>query len=77
VVVSHITVQLGDQVDGFPDTVNVRDQGDQNIVFDHVSGFWSIDENRSMNEPRNVTRFKCLIAEALQSTGHEDGPGSA
>ena len=76
VVVSHITVQLGDEVKGFPDCVNISDKGNQNIVFNHVSVFWSKDENLSMNGPKNVTLYKCLIAEALQYCGHEDGEHS-
>lgn len=76
VVVSHITVQLGDEVEGFPDCVNLSDQGDRNIVFNHVSVYWSKDENLSMNQPINVTLYKCLITEALQYSGHSDGEHS-
>jgi len=76
VVVSHITVQLGDEVEGFPDCVNVSDKGDKNIVLNHVSVYWSKDENLSMNAPQDVTLYKCLIAEALQYCGHPDGEHS-
>jgi hypothetical protein len=69
IVVSHLAVQLGDGVDGWPDASNIRGS---NVVFDHVSVFWGMDETLSIHGVNNVTLFKCLIAEGLQFTGHED-----
>jgi hypothetical protein len=73
IVVSHIAIQLGDGVSGYPDTSNIR--GD-NVVFDHVSAWWGMDETLSIHGVKDVTLFKCIIAEGLQFTGHEDGEHS-
>jgi hypothetical protein len=73
IVVSHIAVQLGDGVSGYPDASNIR--GDR-IIFDHVSVFWGMDETLSIHGTSDVTLYKCLIAEGLQFTGHEDGEHS-
>ncbi|MBN2697662.1 MAG: T9SS type A sorting domain-containing protein [Bacteroidales bacterium] len=72
-VVSHITIMLGDNTTGEKDVANIR--GD-NVVFDHVTAAWSIDENLSIHGVDNVTLYKCIIAEALQYAGHTDGEHS-
>jgi pectate lyase/predicted neuraminidase/lysophospholipase L1-like esterase len=73
IVVSHIAIQLGTDVGGYPDSSNIT--GD-NVVFDHVSVYWGKDETLSIHGVNNVTLYKCLIAESLQFCGHEDGEHS-
>lgn len=72
-VISHITILLGDDTDREKDVANIR--GD-NVVFDHVTVSWSIDENLSIHGVDNVTLYKCIIAEGLQYAGHIDGEHS-
>ena len=72
-VVSHITILLGDDTNGEKDVANIR--GD-NVVFDHVTVAWSIDEVLSIHGVHNVTLYKCIIAEGLQYAGHGDGEHS-
>ncbi|MFC0877530.1 T9SS type A sorting domain-containing protein [Saccharicrinis sp. FJH2] len=68
-VVSHITIMLGDNTTGQKDAANIRGN---NVVFDHVTATWSIDEVLSIHGVDNVTLYKCIIAEALQYAGHAD-----
>jgi len=72
-VVSHITILLGDDTEGEKDVANIR--GD-NVVFDHVTASWSIDEVLSIHGVDNVTLYKCIVAEGLQYAGHVDGEHS-
>ena len=55
----------------------------KNILFDHCSVAWSIDENLSVSGPRvkngtaaRVTLRNCLIAEGLDNSTHSKGPHS-
>ena len=68
-VVSHITILFGDETSGDKDTSNIK--GD-NIVFDHVTTGWAIDEVLSLHGVNNVTLYKCIIAEGLQYNRHGD-----
>lgn len=72
-VISHITILFGDDTTGEKDVANIR--GD-NVVFDHVTVSWSIDENLSIHGVNNVTLYKCIIAEGLQYNRHVDGEHS-
>lgn len=72
-VISHMTILLGDDTEGEKDVANIR--GD-NVVFDHVTASWSIDEVLSIHGVDNVTLYKCIIAEGLQYAGHGDGEHS-
>ena len=73
IVVSHITHHLGSQVDGYPDAWNVKGT---NIVLDHVAVYWGKDETLVVGSSDDITLYKCIIAEGLQFTGHEDGEHS-
>jgi autotransporter-associated beta strand protein len=46
-----------------------------NIIVDHVSTSWSIDENLSTTWANNVTVQNSIIAEALNNAGHDNGSG--
>ena len=47
-----------------------------NIVLDHCSAYWGIDENIGMWNSRDVTVEWCIIAEGLFHSGHDKGPHS-
>ena len=73
IVVSHITTVLGTAVKKNADAANIAGG---NVVFDHVTALWSKDEVLSMGGVRNVTLYKCIIAEGLKEAGHGDGEHS-
>jgi len=91
VVIQHIAVRPGDDggVDepgGWaPDALGVRGPV-RNVVFEHCSATWSIDENLSTSGPGDITDSSltagditlrnCLIAEALSHATHPKGEHS-
>lgn len=59
--------------------------GCRNIVIDHCSATWAVDENLSASGPRhegregtsnNITFSNCIIAEGLNDSTHAKGPHS-
>ena len=88
VVVQHIAARPGD--DGpapwAPDALGVHGPTARNVLFEHCSATWSVDENLSTSGPGDVTdsaltsgqitlRY-CLIAEALSNATHPKGEHS-
>src|SRR5207247_7237349 len=85
VVVEHIAVRPGDGARGAPDALGAHGRGVYNVLFDHCSATWGIDENLSVSGPadadpaataRDVTIRSCLIAEGLSHAGHPKGEHS-
>jgi hypothetical protein len=85
VLIQHIAIRPGDSVHGAPP--NERDgisvgakppQSTYNVVIDHVSMTWAIDENFSTAYPqtRDVTVANSIIAEGLHDSIHPKGPHS-
>jgi hypothetical protein len=97
VVVQHLAVRPGDggtRRGGSwePDALGVR-RGPTgpayDVLFDHCSATWSVDENLSVSGPadatpasgpdataRDVTISRCLVAEALSRSTHSEGEHS-
>lgn len=81
VVLRHLRFRVGDAEDG-PDPENRDSLGVANrrdpphdIVFDHCSISWAIDENLQLWYPCfNVTVQWCLIGESLHRSRHPKGP---
>ncbi|RJQ68904.1 MAG: pectate lyase [Desulfobacteraceae bacterium] len=84
VIMRGIRIRVGDDPDGYKpenrdglflenNNGNVR-----NVVIDHCSISWAIDENMSMWYPgmRNITVSNCIISEALNNSLHPKGPHS-
>jgi hypothetical protein len=88
VIIRHVRLRLGDG----GDLKTPNWEGDcmaavgpkaKNILFDHCSTAWSVDENLSISGPREkngtasfVTIRHCIIAEALDRSTHPKGPHS-
>jgi hypothetical protein len=71
VVIRYIRVRLGDETDNDADAISGRYH--KNIILDHVSASWSIDETVSIYHCENVTIQWCLISESLYASGHVKG----
>lgn len=90
VLIKHLRVRPGDGGDlkrkGWePDGITTSGKNAFNIVIDHVSATWAIDENLSASgerlkgpeyTSRQVTISNCLIAEALSKATHSKGEHS-
>lgn len=71
VVIRYVRVRLGDQTDSDVDAVSARYV--KNIILDHVSASWSIDETMSIYHADSVTVQWSLVSESLYDTHHEKG----
>lgn len=88
VVIQHLSVRPGDagqpRKSGWsPDGIGLN--AASNVVIDHCSATWAVDENLSVSGPRyngpaatshDLTIRHCLIAEGLDNSSHEKGPHS-
>jgi len=74
VVVRYLRSRLGD-VRGKEDDAMGMLHGCRDVVFDHCSATWSIDECLSLSgDDADVTVQWCLIGEALNNSKHAKGP---
>jgi pectate lyase len=74
VVVRYLRSRLGDLTAQEDDSMTLV-AGAKNVVIDHCSATWSIDEALSLaGDVSNVTVQWCLIAEGLNHSKHSKGP---
>ena len=87
VLVQHIRVRPGDagqaKRSGWePDGISISGRDGYNVVIDHCSVSWAVDENLSASGPRTagpdatahrVTLSHCIIAEGLNYSSHHKG----
>lgn len=73
VIIRYIRFRLGDQSGGDDDAVSIN-RG-SNIIFDHVTASWSIDETFSCqsDEVDSLTVQWCMVTESLRYAHHEKG----
>jgi pectate lyase len=72
VIVRHIRFRPGDILPGEKDALSIVDG--VNVIIDHCSATWSIDEALSTTKGSNgVTVQWCIIAEALHNSQHAKG----
>ena len=81
ILVQHIRIRVGDDPNGpSPDNrdcFSIDQSGIYNIVFDHVSSSWAIDEVGSTWYPlHDVTISNSIIAEGLSNSLHPKGEHS-
>ena len=71
VIVRYLRVRMGQASGNDYDTVAGR--GQKNVIVDHVSASWSIDETMSIYHCENLTVQWCMITESLYNAGHVKG----
>ncbi|WP_051426443.1 Ig-like domain-containing protein [Jiangella gansuensis] len=71
IIVRYLRVRAGDRMQAAIDTFNGR--GRRNLVIDHCSIAWGIDECFSLYGNYDVTVSHCIIAEGLTMSAHEKG----
>jgi len=71
VIIRYIRVRLGDESDDSSDAISSRFTN--NIIVDHVSASWSIDETLSIYHCKNVTVQWSIISESLYQSHHSKG----
>src|SRR5262245_20408817 len=85
VIIQHVAVRPGTEARGAPDALGARGPDAYNVLFDHCSATWGIDENLSVSGPadadsaataHDVTIRSCLIAEGLSHANHPKGEHS-
>ena len=71
VIIRYLRVRMGQASGNDYDTVGGR--GQKNVIVDHVSASWSIDETMSLYHCENLTVQWCMITESLYNAGHVKG----
>jgi pectate lyase len=73
VVIRYLRCRLGDVTSREADSLDVLN-GSSNVVIDHCSATWSIDECLSLSgNNQNITVQWCLIGESLNHSKHSKG----
>jgi len=68
VIIRYIRVRFGDESGQDSDAISSRYT--KNIILDHVSASWSVDETVSIYHCENVTVQWCLISESMFNSNH-------
>jgi hypothetical protein len=71
VILRYLRFRMGDNSTSQEDGLGIR--GGKNIIVDHCSVTWSIDECLSSYENMNTTVQNCIISESLRYSTHEKG----
>ncbi|MFW6270010.1 MAG: HEAT repeat domain-containing protein [Bacillota bacterium] len=71
VIVRHLRVRLSDEKKTERDAFNVS--GGENIIVDHVSTAWAVDETLSVSGANNITVQYSFINESLNDSFHTKG----
>lgn len=71
VIIRYIRVRLGDESGDETDAISSRFTN--NLILDHLSASWSIDETMSVYHGKNLTVQWCVISESLYKSNHHKG----
>ena len=72
VIVRYMRFRVGNEGKGEPDGFGGTEN--KNVIIDHCSISWSVDETCTFYGGENVTVQWCLISESLRTAGHSKGP---
>ena len=73
VIVRYIRCRLGDRVERDSDGLGGGRYGQKNVILDHLSVSWSIDECLSIYKTENLTVQWCLVSSSLSHSRHTKG----
>ncbi|WP_246146703.1 pectate lyase family protein [Rubripirellula lacrimiformis] len=68
VIIRYIRVRFGDESGKDADAISARYV--KNLILDHVSASWSVDETMSIYHCENMTVQWCLISESMFNSNH-------
>jgi hypothetical protein len=73
VVIRYIRCRLGDHFEHDADAFSGGRYGQHDVIIDHVSTSWSIDECLSIYKTQRLTVQWCLVAQSLAKSKHTKG----
>ena len=73
VIIRYIRVRVGDRYRLDSDGVGGGRYGQKNVILDHLSVSWSIDECLSIYKTKNLTVQWCLVTHSLNTSVHTKG----
>ena len=71
VILRYLRIRLGDESGGDYDAISGRFI--KNVIIDHVSASWSVDETMSIYHCDSITVQWCIVSESLFNSNHEKG----
>ena len=71
VIIRYVRFRVGNEGDGEPD--GLGGSKNRNVIIDHCSISWSVDETCTFYGGENITVQWCLISESLRTAGHAKG----
>lgn len=73
VIIRYLRVRMGDKYEKDNDAVSGGRYGQHDVILDHISASFSIDECLSIYKTRNLTVQWCLVSHSLAHSRHTKG----